>query len=58
MPEVEVEVEVSCEEQLVNQQELVRDSKALLEEVAVREWFIIYSPAYIAIFTVLRTIHI
>ena len=34
MPEVEVEVEVSCEEQLVNQQELVRDSKALLEEVA------------------------
>jgi hypothetical protein len=36
----------------VNQQELVRDSKALLEEVAVREWFIIYSTAYhIAIFT-------
>ena len=29
-------VQVSCEEQLVTQQELVRDSKALLEEVAVR----------------------
>jgi hypothetical protein len=45
-------VQVFCEEQLVTQQELVRDSEALLEEVAVREWFIIYSTAYhIAIFT-------
>ena len=45
-------VQVSCEEQLVTQQELVRDSEALLVEVAVREWFIIYSTAYhIAIFT-------
>jgi hypothetical protein len=43
---------VSCEEQLVTQQELVRDSEALLVEVAVREWLIIYSTAYhIAIFT-------
>jgi hypothetical protein len=45
-------VQVFCEEQLVTQQELVRDSEALLEEVAVREWFIIYSTAHhIAIFT-------
>ena len=30
----------------------MRDSEALLVEVAVREWFIIYSTAYhIAIFT-------